>query len=201
MRTYRRTDVTERFWVKVDRRGDFECWPWTGHLEKGYGRLTLDPVNLDKAFAHRFCYELLVGPIPDGMTLDHLCHTTSTCPGGPDCLHRRCVNPLHLDPVTLVENVMRGQGITAQNARKTHCKRGHELPAPDKSGKRVCHPCGLAKKRRYNAKLKAARTEARERGEKVWGGRPGFRGSVAGPRDQPAVAATVRKLERKDTTT
>ncbi|MFE0326316.1 HNH endonuclease [Streptomyces sp. NPDC058960] len=76
---------------------------------------------------------MLVGPIPDGMQLDHLCR------------ERRSVRPDHLEPVTLVQNVMRGESPTAVNARKTHCRRGHGLDGdnlyvkPD--GRRVCVTC------------------------------------------------------------
>lgn len=89
------------------------CWLWKGALDRdGY------PSHR----RHRAFYELHVGAIPDGLQLDHLCHTRDTaCPAGADCLHRRCVNPAHLEPVTNRENSRRG------GARRTHCKHGHEL--------------------------------------------------------------------------
>ena len=88
---------------------DGECWRWTGSISpNGYGRFNL-------IYAHRRSYELHVGPIPEGLTIDHLCR------------HRWCVNPAHLEPVTRGENVLRGVGPSAQHARKTHCKRGHPL--------------------------------------------------------------------------
>jgi hypothetical protein len=65
--------------------------------------------------AHRLSYETFVGPIPIDKQLDHLCR------------NRLCVNPCHLEPVTQRENILRGEGVPAQNARKTHCKNGHEL--------------------------------------------------------------------------
>lgn len=109
------------------------CWLWTACLTKnGYGRFSWDgKVRL----AHRVAYELLVGPIPEGLEIDHLCRV------------RHCVNPDHLEPVTRRENIHRGFGITAVHARKTHCPKGHEytednllLSALDR-GNRVCKTC------------------------------------------------------------
>lgn len=97
-----------RFLFHVDKRGPDECWPWTAFINAGgYGTFGLDgPGNL----AHRWSYEHFVKPIPDGLQLDHLCHTRErlTCPGGPTCPHRRCVNPAHLEPVPQKVNVERG---------------------------------------------------------------------------------------------
>jgi hypothetical protein len=73
----------------------------------GYGQLTVDRVQYR---AHRVTYEHFVGPIPEGLVLDHLCHSTSTdCPGGRDCPHSACVNPDHLEAVTQGENVRRAK--------------------------------------------------------------------------------------------
>jgi hypothetical protein len=81
------------------------CWEWTGQINgSGYGLLNAAPSTW---LAHRWAYEWLVGPISDGLTLDHLCHTNDPhCPPGP-CRHRRCVNPAHLEPVTQSENARR----------------------------------------------------------------------------------------------
>lgn len=88
----RKRTAEERFWPKVDRRGDSECWPWLAYLNRnGYGQF----VGGGEVLAHRFAYVLLVGPIPTGLTLDHLCFN----PG--------CVNPAHLEPVTRSENAKR----------------------------------------------------------------------------------------------
>lgn len=127
----------ERFWAKVDKRGPEECWPWQGELDAfGYGILN---VKAKHVYVHRFSYELLVGPFPPGLTTDHTCHTNDpTCPGGRMCLHRRCVNWLHLEAVTLLENL-------ARRHRKTHCKRGHEFTPENtyvaKNGSRNCREC------------------------------------------------------------
>ena len=121
----------ERFWQKVDRRGPDDCWPWQGsQTNGGYGHFSV----LDKeVMAHRWAYEEEVGPIPDGLTLDHLCRT------------RLCVNFRHLEPVTGKVNILRGNSPAAQNARKTHCKRGHGFTPANtyvwRGGERKCREC------------------------------------------------------------
>lgn len=97
-----------RFWAQVERRGEGECWPWVGHCQwNGYGQFGTKGQRL----AHRIAYEYLVGPIPAGLVLDHLCHTHDlNCADNSDCPHRRCVNPAHLEPVTRRENIARGRG-------------------------------------------------------------------------------------------
>jgi hypothetical protein len=98
---------TELLWQRF-ARDPSGCWLWKGSLSKeGYGRVRRH------GWAHREMYELLVGPIPDGLTLDHLCRTT------------RCVNPSHLEPVTFEENVRRMHA-----ARPKVCVRGHDLTDP-----------------------------------------------------------------------
>lgn len=106
------------------------CWSWTGRRHTGgygqikvFGRLVL---------AHRLAYEAWVGPIPDGFDVDHT------------CLNRLCINPAHLEAVTRQENVLRGRGPTAVNARKTHCLRGHPLSGSNLyvyNGRRQCKEC------------------------------------------------------------
>lgn len=100
---------TERFVAKVDKTGS--CWVWTAYrTARGYGRFN-DGSRIVQT--HRFAYELWVGPIPDGLELDHLCR------------NRSCVNPDHLEPVTGRENILRGVSPSAQHAAKTHCPNGH----------------------------------------------------------------------------
>lgn len=97
------TPTTEkRFWAKVDV-GD--CWEWTATRHpQGHGMFT--PPQSNPVYAHRFAYELLVGPIPPGLTLDHLCR------------NRGCVNPDHLQPVTQRVNVLRGDAPAARTAER-----------------------------------------------------------------------------------
>lgn len=93
------------------------CWPWAGNInDQGYGRVNY---NGTLYRAHRLMYEWLVEPIPDGLTLDHVCHTTDlTCMAGAKCPHRRCVNPLHMELVTVRVNASRQH-------RPDACPRGH----------------------------------------------------------------------------
>lgn len=120
------------FWSKVDRRAEDECWPWTGALRGlGYGQFSIGN-DLPTIGAHRVAYHLVKGPIPDGLTIDHLC-------GNP-----ACCNPAHLEAVTMRENILRGNGIGARNARKTHCKNGHPFDGDNlvvRNGRRCCVTC------------------------------------------------------------
>ena len=103
--------VSERFWSKVTKRGKDECWLWTGSTNlKGYGVFRYKQRNY---MAHRLTYELLVGSIPEALTLDHLCR------------NHPCTNPDHLEPISNKDNILRGMGRAALNARKTHCLKGH----------------------------------------------------------------------------
>ena len=82
-----------------------ECWLWSfGITKNGYGRISHEG---KRRSAHRVSYELFLGPIPEGMTIDHTCHNEAKCAGGLGCLHRRCVNPAHLEAVTMRENLSR----------------------------------------------------------------------------------------------
>jgi hypothetical protein len=147
------TDPQERFWLHVDRRRPDECWPWTAARSRtGYGKWY--PVDREVA-AHRFAYEQAIGPIPDSLDIDHVCHSSDAiCPGGWTCPHRLCVNPAHLEAVTHRENILRGRNHIADQMRKTHCIRGHPLPEKrDKRGQRVCNRCWVA---RYHERKVAA---------------------------------------------
>jgi hypothetical protein len=131
----------ERFWVKVDRSGGPDaCWVWTATLtHNGYGRFYLDR----NRSAHVVSYTWAVGPIPDGLELDHLCHTNDpSCALGNNCPHRRCVNPKHLEPVEPLVNALRGRGNG--QITKTHCPRGHPYSGSNLAiykGWRHCRAC------------------------------------------------------------
>lgn len=155
-----RPDEETRFWTKVDRNGSGGCWLWTGLLGPfGYGLFSVrrgpeGSNDWHNDAAHRYAYELLVGPIPEGLTIGHLCHDTAPeCPGGPTCMHRRCVNPEHLGLQTRGENSLLGSSDAAKNARKTHCKRNHPLSGDNlyinPSGQRRCKTCHTQRQVEY----------------------------------------------------
>lgn len=129
-------DPIERLLSKVKAQSVTGCWLWTAHTENGYGRFGVKENNKWKTtWAHRVSYKLFVGKIPDGLQLDHLCR------------QRSCVNPNHLDPVTMMENIRRSS-LTSVN--KTHCKLGHEL-IKTKTQKR-CVVCSRISRKKYEEK-------------------------------------------------
>lgn len=126
--------------VELDESG---CWLWTGALNsRGYSCIGVDGKS---QLAHRVSYELHVGPIPEGLQIDHLCRV------------KRCINPEHLEPVTAQENCAR-----TPEAMKTHCVNGHELSGWNlmvkarRSGRviRNCRTCHNAANRAAAARRK-----------------------------------------------
>jgi hypothetical protein len=160
----------DKFWAKVDKRGPDECWLWTGALVwDGYPRFKTTYEGEPFVRAHRFAYRVLVGPIPAGYTIDHLCHTDECTLKEQDCPHRRCCNPAHLEPVTGRDNTLRGNSVSRRNAEKTHCLRGHPLSGDNlyvsPAGDRNCRTCQRAKHKRRNQALKEERRRAESAGE------------------------------------
>ena len=115
----------DRFWQNVVKRSS-GCWTWTGRADSfGYGRISIEGRYTG---AHRFAYETFVGPVPEGLELDHLCRT------------RLCVNPAHLEPVTHAENMERAR------VARTHCRHGHPVTEENTytsptTGHRSCRVC------------------------------------------------------------
>lgn len=148
------TRLRPSFWERVVIDGS--CWRWTGAISPyGYGATPWAYRPDESPRAHKVAYLALVGPIPQDLVLDHLCR------------HRWCVNPDHLEPVTPRENILRGEGFAAQNARATHCIDGHELCGPNlyvtPDGRRQCRACGRRRNAAHQARkrvLKRARDAA-----------------------------------------
>lgn len=133
------TTLADRFWQKVDRSDPTGCWFWTGALTRGYGSFN---TGGKRKYAHRLAYEELVGPIPDGLQIDHLCRVPN------------CVNPEHLEPVTQRENLRRGNSPPAMNAAKTTCPQGHPYDVVNEHGHRGCKTCKTLYNQEYWAKNK-----------------------------------------------
>lgn len=119
---------------------DDGCWLWTKHISPdGYGVCGTGGTRN----AHRLTYMVYRGDLSDDVEIDHLCHTNDAlCSGGITCLHRRCVNPEHLEAVTHQENAVRGRN---HHLVKTHCPQGHPLSGENlyrrRNGHRGCKTC------------------------------------------------------------
>ena len=160
--------VIDRIQQRVELEPASECWLWTGALAGGYGRIAWSEGGNKMVYraVHRVLYTALVGPIPDGLDLDHLCHDPVVCSPvrAEDCPHRRCCNPSHLEPVTRQTNLLRGGTVPAARAERTHCPQGHRYDESntifDKQGRRICRTCSYARNRAYHDAHRADRNEA-----------------------------------------
>lgn len=138
-----------RFEEKFITEPNSGCWLWIGAIKNnGYGNFAYGNKFL---LAHRFAYMALVGDIPNGYEIDHLCRV------------RCCINPDHLEAVTTRVNVLRSGSLSAKNARKTHCPNGHPLSGDNlvghwlRKGMRLCRICYNARKRIENRARYAAK--------------------------------------------
>jgi len=124
--------MTQKDNARLDSQVRDDCWLYAGYCNyKGYG---MTWVGDKKLMTHRVIYEALVGEIPEGLTIDHLCKV------------KACINPDHLEPVTQRENNLRSNDMAGKNARKTHCVNGHKLSGDnirmyEPKNERVCLAC------------------------------------------------------------
>lgn len=132
----------ERFFEKVVVTGF--CWLWEGAISAGYGNFGISGTSV---IAHRWAYEHLVGPIPEGLVLDHLCRV------------RNCVNPDHLEPVTNEENIRRGYSISRMYRERSSCHNGHDYVEGSyyvsSKGFRTCAICARKREQEYYWKNKS----------------------------------------------
>ncbi len=140
-------ELIDRVLARLDKQGPIatnnpelgRCWEWTGSRDQhGYGKIMRDGVP---AYVHRVAYELLIGPIPDGMQLDHF-----ACDNGAG----GCGNPFHCRPVTQRENLLRSDGFAAVNLAKMSCPQGHPYDEINtrfnRQGWRACRACDSARR-------------------------------------------------------
>lgn len=132
---YRSPGVPTLEWLKAQTTPEpsdlvgGDCWIWQRTTTDGYGTVCIGGKS---CVAHRVAFEIVHGPVPCWLTLDHLCH------------RRACINPEHLEPVTQMENIRRGDSPAAVARRSGHCAHGHELPATGR-----CQVCLAQRKREW----------------------------------------------------
>jgi len=136
-----RPEIEERFWRGLTKRSD-GCWTWGRGPDSRYRSIQSNGCAVG---VHRFAYELLVGPIPAGFDLDHLCRRPACC------------NPAHLEPVTGRTNILRGTSPAALNSRKSRCARGHALSGDNlyvnPRGHRQCRVCAVERTRDWRRRV------------------------------------------------
>lgn len=151
----------ERFWEKVDKNGPFivghedlgQCYLWTGSLSDGYGTFM---ASTGAVKVHKWLWIKINGLVEANLHTDHLCHTYDlNCSGGKYCIHRSCVNVLHMELVTQAENNRRGRGNKYDE--KTHCINGHPFDDLNTywtpgTNRRACLTCARIRQRGYYLK-------------------------------------------------
>jgi len=144
--------TTKKFWSYVEKTST--RWVWTGSINSdGYGNLRWINSNCK---AHRVSYEICIGKIPEGFTIDHLCRI------------RNCVNPEHLEPVPHKVNVLRGFGVAGNYARRGTCSYGHELTPENTRISRGARVCVICKRLRANESSARNREKIRARSRKYY---------------------------------
>ncbi len=141
----RRRQTIESVLSKVTMKDG--CWSSSGsHTKDGYANIGWQGRTQPLA---RVLYEHFIGPIPVGLELDHKCNKG----------HLGCCNPYHCKPETKYDNMIRGNGFSARNKRKTHCNKGHLLTGSnlkyELNGARRCKECACARSREYRARRRA----------------------------------------------
>ncbi len=140
--------LLERLMSKVEMVTESGCWIWMAGSLRGYGQISVGGRHGSMKGAHRIAYELLKGPIPKGLELDHLCRVTF------------CINPAHLEPVTHQVNAQRGEAGKYEKVR-THCPQGHpynqENTQLHRGWHRLCKACHLVHARKSGMKIRAQR--------------------------------------------
>lgn len=138
---YRRMTPSERWKAcQLEHYGVESCWIWSGVPNKhGYGTMK---INGKSVLAHRFGYVLMIGAIPEGKQIDHLCR------------NRLCVNPYHLEPVDSRTNTLRGDTLASKQSKQTHCIHGHPFCGDNlrirENGKRICAACNKQRCKAWN---------------------------------------------------
>lgn len=148
----------DRFKEKYEVDESTGCWIWNGATQsKGYSQFWDGEGSVG---GHVWSHLHFIGPIPDGMIVNHKCHDWADPPCEEVmCIHRRCVNPDHIEAVPPRENIMSkgSRSPSKVNSEKTHCIHGHELSGRNlmvKNGKRQCRECQYAAQRRWQARNK-----------------------------------------------
>lgn len=138
-----RKNTEADFWKRVNKNAPNGCWQWLGSQNgRGYAQWHIGGKTI---YVHRYAYNMLVGEVPDGFIIDHLCR------------NRSCVNPKHMELVTQQENILRGVGISAQASLATHCPQGHPYDEENTyvyQGRRYCRACGRKRTSDYEKRTK-----------------------------------------------